>query len=84
MLICLRMGRARIFEKRPQSNLVPSDVQHSAWPLGGRRAAVVAHRAVHMSNTRKMLVRPLSKNGTIGFPVEDWYSDQSVRSLTLS
>ena len=72
------------FEIRSDSNLVPSDVHHAAWPLGGRRAAVVAHRVVRMSGTRKMLLRPLSKNGTIGFPVENWYRIQSVRSLSLS
>ena len=48
---------------------MPSDVHHAAWPLGGRRAAVVAHMVVRMSDTRKMLLRLLSKRGNY----REWY-----------
>ena len=34
---------------------------------------------MRMSDTRKMLLRPLSKNGTIGLPVENYPRNKSVR-----
>ena len=46
-------------------------------------AEVVAHRAMRTSNARKLPSRPLSENGTIGFPVENYPRNKSVRLYYL-
>ena len=48
-------------------------------PWATRGAAVVAHRVVRMSDAREMLLRPVSENGTMRFPVENCLRNNSVR-----
>ena len=81
-LAMLAYRRARIFEKRSQSDLVPSDVTILQQPLGRRRAAVVVHRGTFTSNARKVLLRPILENGTIQTAIKNCTRNQSVRLFT--
>ena len=74
--------RARIFEIRPQSHSVTSDVTLPYHPWATRRAAVVMHGATFTSNARKMLLRPILKNGTIRTAIKNCIRNESVRLPT--
>ena len=68
------------FDLSPEKIHQTSAILHQPWAL--RRAAEVMHRAMFLSNTRKVLLRPILENGTIRTAIKSHFRNQSTRLLT--
>ena len=76
--------RALIFEIRPQSHSMLSNVTILYQPLGPLRTAALVHRATFTSNTREMLQRPIPESGTIRTAFKNYPRIQYPDLITLS